>query len=252
MVRARRRCRSVLGSVVDVRDGSWSWRAGGDSSSTVVGLCFVLKGVARLRSAVVEEGAVIVLARSEVELAWDEPAAVACLWVEEEDLADMGVDPFSLPSRIGGSVLADGVRDFIVGFATASGEQGSLPSYLTERVLIDMAFGVIIASEGRSSVTERRVPDLVRAQALLSARSADPEFTVATCAEELGMSVRHLQRLLRQTGTTPSEHLRRLRATAARELLEGRSEARVTRAEAAALSGFSSIRAMRRGLHDEG
>lgn len=90
----------------------------------------------------------------------------------------------------------------------------------------------------------RSVADLVRAQ------SDDPALTPAVVAARLGWSLRHVQAVVRDLGTTPTEMIRGQRLTRARARLRdpGWSEAGI--ATIAHASGFGSVSVFNEAFRD--
>ncbi|WP_087485814.1 helix-turn-helix domain-containing protein [Brachybacterium massiliense] len=192
-----------------------------------------------------------VLAHTGESFEWVEPALVVSVWAHGSFLEEMGADLESLPATLSSESLLVSVRSFLFALVQSSQGASALSLYLTERLILDMVFASLIASTGHSAVSSSRFSGLARARLHMSARSADPEFSVDLAANELSMSVRHLQRLFAPTGQTPSTHLRRLRLANAQELLQSTDAQLLSMDAIARLSGFSSARTLRRALKSD-
>lgn len=91
-----------------------------------------------------------------------------------------------------------------------------------------------------------------RALHLIRERYDDPEFTIDSLAEELGISRRHLYRVFSDAGSpAPSPVLRAYRAHRARQLLESDEGPRKTRAQVSRLAGFRTVAMMRAALQTD-
>lgn len=86
---------------------------------------------------------------------------------------------------------------------------------------------------------------LTRAQQVIEERFADARFSAAELANRLAISSAHLHRIFSAASMTPYQVIQQYRANRASDLAHGH---RYTRATIAALSGFSSTRAMNRAL----
>lgn len=86
---------------------------------------------------------------------------------------------------------------------------------------------------------------LARVSEMIDAKAADQSTTVVTIANALGISRSHLARILGAEADSPSAMLRRARVRIARRELARGAEP----AEAAAASGFSTVRRMRAALN---
>lgn len=104
---------------------------------------------------------------------------------------------------------------------------------------MDMLITALADGSAVHSPTElAHLQDLRRAQQLLESRMHDPDCSVSDAARELGMSVRHLQNLFRQTGATPVNWLYAARLDRARGLLVGSD---ITVSDLASTVGFRDV-----------
>ena len=106
------------------------------------------------------------------------------------------------------------------------------------RTLKEKFSGEIKFEAEQTAVT---VPDrtlLKKVTSVIKARLADPQLSVETLSEEVGLSRGHLQRKLKNlTGQNPNEFIRIIRLKQAAEILAAKD---VTVSEVADMVGFSS------------
>lgn len=84
----------------------------------------------------------------------------------------------------------------------------------------------------------------------IARRSTDPQFDPAGLAREAGVSLRHLQSIFSQSGTSLAGEIRRERARVARSSLQDPRLDALPLREIAARSGFGSSASMRRALNE--
>ncbi len=118
--------------------------------------------------------------------------------------------------------------------AVAPGTAASLSASTMDMLITALADGSAL----RGPTELAHLQDLRRAQQLLISRLHDPDCSVSDAARDLGMSVRHLQKLFRQTGATPVNWLYSARLDRARRLL---LESEVTVGDLAGTVGFRDV-----------
>lgn len=94
-----------------------------------------------------------------------------------------------------------------------------------------------LSPQGRSSGGDRYFEE---AMALIQSHLGDPDLSIATIAQTLHLSQRHLGRIFAGRDTTVGQMIQEQRLAAARDLLTAGDSAHITAAEVALRSGFSS------------
>ncbi|MGB3770457.1 MAG: helix-turn-helix domain-containing protein [Rhodococcus sp. (in: high G+C Gram-positive bacteria)] len=108
-------------------------------------------------------------------------------------------------------------------------------SSLAESTMDMLVTALAAESVLRGTTEQAHFHDLRRAQQLIESQMHDPDCSIPDVARSLGFSVRHLQNLFRQNGTTPVHWLYAARLDRARKLL---LESDVTVGDVGALVGF--------------
>jgi transcriptional regulator GlxA family with amidase domain len=75
----------------------------------------------------------------------------------------------------------------------------------------------------------------------LRGRFADPAFSPGQVARKLGLSVRYIQNLIQQSGTSFTEHVLELRLQKARAMLMDRGHDHLKVSDIAAACGFNEV-----------
>lgn len=142
-----------------------------------------------------------------------------------------------------------------VTFAWACAAPAERPSglhlYYLERLLQEMLVGVVVSSLSHEVST---VPSQMHAAALsmITARVGDPSLTAASVASELNISIRTLQRLFADHGTTVHRCIRRARVEHAVTLLEDPVYASLTIDRVAHACGLTTGSSLARAFAAEG
>lgn len=89
-----------------------------------------------------------------------------------------------------------------------------------------------------------------RALAVISEESGDPRLEPARVAEQVGSSLRHLQAIFAEAGTSLAAELRRERARVARAILQDERFDELSIEQVAVRAGFGSSVSMRRALSE--
>lgn len=180
-------------------------------------------------------------------LRWTRGGA-ATVWLPTTTIGELGVDLALVQDRPALTTAALAARSYVTTVATTRPGLGVVEELVMERALIDMTAGVFFASGEHHVIAANRVSTFTRARLLFESRFSDAAFGVRGAAEELHLSERHLERLFRSQGMSPSSYLRSLRTDYAQVLLASRHETGMTMRIIADLSGFGSVRSLRRAL----
>ncbi|WP_340376705.1 helix-turn-helix domain-containing protein [Streptomyces sp. SS7] len=110
----------------------------------------------------------------------------------------------------------------------------------TEATVLDLIRTLTAPSLGGGSGTPAPPARLAVAKDYVERHLADPGLSAERVAEAIGISVRHLSRVFRPTGVSPSRHILELRLDKAREELADPASHHLTIAEIAHRWGFAS------------
>lgn len=254
---AAQRYRSVL-STRHVREAGarWTWQPQPSSYDAVAALMFS-DAPMRVRDetgerVVVEGEAAFLHPYRSLTLEADAAGGAVGVWLPWDSLLEVesGVQR---PGHVMTSTpLTAGLRAFLTSLLTQQEEPTLYTDYLVERVLVEMAFGVLLESVPKNIVGAREGRPIDRARSLMLMRRAEPEFGVAELAAELHMSARHLQRIFAEENSAPADELRGMRVDLANELLGDPSYDVMSIAEIAAHAGFRSAACLRRAFAARG
>lgn len=230
----------------------WLWSEEGDTG--YIGIVFPVDDAgATVQGDAPREGAdrapIVLRHGLPMRVAWTRGAA-ATLWLPGAALEDLGLDLERVACRPALTTAAMAARAYV---RTIAGKRPSLSmveAMVMERTLFDIAFALLFSAGEREVVAAARTSTFNRVRLLFESRFTDPRFCVASAAQELHMSSRHLHRLFEKRGTSPSSYLRSLRVDFARALLEVRADSGMTVQRIARQSGFASERTMRRALSE--
>ena len=175
-----------------------------------------------------------------------------CVWLPWADLAEVETGGQPPGAVITSTPLLAGLRAFLTSLLTQQETPTLYTDYLVERIVIEMAFGVLLESVPASALGARDERPVDRARALMLLRRADSEFGVAELASELHMSTRHVQRLFAAENSAPADELRGMRIELANELLGDPAYDPLTVAEIALHAGFATSGALRRAFSARG
>ncbi len=123
--------------------------------------------------------------------------------------------------------------------------------YFFERLVQELALGLVVEAAGLRSDANRRNP-MVFAMAVIAAQCADPELSAAAVAREVNVSQRHLERLFRIRGTSIAHQIRRARVDMAAALLRDPAQLSLTVDQIAQSVGFSNGSSLARAMASEG
>lgn len=184
-------------------------------------------------------------------------ARLLAIEVPELEVRDAAVGGMSRVVRP--TPLTDACRDFALQALGSDRPATTHTSYLVERLLVEMTFGILIEARESAAIVPSRgtgrsasVRPLQRARTIMLLRREDPAFGVDELAKEMHISVRQLERVYSGVGTSPARELRRLRAERADALLRDERYDALSIDELASHSGFANATALRRALSAEG
>ncbi|WP_125098147.1 helix-turn-helix domain-containing protein [Leucobacter chromiireducens] len=124
-------------------------------------------------------------------------------------------------------------------------------SHTIDRQVLDMA-GTLVLARQRPDERSGSPRNSLRTRALsaIAARSGDTRLTPNELAEELSISLRRLQGVFAEAGSSVAGEIRRERARVARSLLQDARFDELGTTELAERAGFGSSSSMRRALED--
>lgn len=159
------------------------------------------------------------------------------------------------PSRIGTFEQLSTIERSMLAFAhvlvRGSEALSTLEAYAIEQLLLEMGGMSLLNRMG--SGWARGAPQTVlleRARAVIAQQSADPSLTPAVVATQVSSSLRQLQSIFRDAGTSLAVEIRARRAQHARTLLCDARYDVLTIDQIAEQSGFGTTMSMRRALQD--
>lgn len=124
-------------------------------------------------------------------------------------------------------------------------------SHTVDRLVLEMAGTMLRGRQGPG--LQLGSPHAVvrdRALAVIAQRSAEVQLGPASIAREVGASLRHLQAIFTQSGTSVAAEIRRERARVARAMLQDARFDELSIDEVARQAGFGSSVSLRRALDD--
>ena len=155
---------------------------------------------------------------------------------------------------ISNQVLITPIWSFLDSVLVTTPPWSNLSSYFVENLLSAMLASIVIpgATEDMPNDETTRIaaPRLLvqGARNHLIAYARDPRLTSQSIADNLGVSLRSLQRAFTSTGSTLGREIRQARATAAISLLRSPEGQVLTLDEVARLSGYPDAVALRRAF----
>lgn len=127
-------------------------------------------------------------------------------------------------------------------------EASSLSIYYLERLAQEMAIGILV-DNARSRVIPQSPTSFTVAQSVISAQCADANLRPATIAEQVGLSLRQLQRIFADHDTTIDQEIRRERVEQAIEMLSSPAYAGLSVTKIARYVGFSNGSGLARAMN---
>jgi len=149
------------------------------------------------------------------------------------------------------SIPERAMEAFLTQSVTSEQEVSLGDSQTVDRMVLEMA-GTMLRARRLDAFAPGSPHAVLRGRAMsaIAQRSADSQLDPARLAREIGVSLRHLQTLFSQTGTSVAGEIRRERARVARSSLQDSSFDEMSIDEVAKLSGFGSSVSMRRALEE--
>lgn len=155
----------------------------------------------------------------------------------------------SMMSLSESSALLAPTRAFIEAFISVQEPPTSLARYAGERVTHELLSAIVLDTEGFSGpINGANEQVRERVVALIAEAKNDPTLSVDRLAAEVAVSVRHLQRIFRESGTTVTKEIRKQRAWAAHAVLTQSKYDVLSIEQVAQRSGFTDAKDLRRAL----
>lgn len=254
---AARRHRSTLASrhAFD-RGARWLWQAQPRANEAIAGLVFAdvplrVRGDHGDDTVAPGEAAFLHPYRA-ADLEALQTGTGICVWMPWDSLQEVE-DGVQVPGQVMLSTsLTAGLHAFLTSLLTQQSESTLYTDYLVERVVVEMAFGVLLESVPKNVAGARDARMIDRARSLMLMRRAEPDFGVAELARELHMSTRQVQRAFAAENSAPADELRGMRIDLANELLGDPAYDSLSIAEISAHAGFRTAAALRRAFAGRG
>lgn len=146
--------------------------------------------------------------------------------------------------------LERSMRGFIDVVLGAGEEPSSIERYAIAQLLTEMGGAVLLERRGLAP-TDPREKLRQRALAFITQQSSDPNLTPAVVAREMQVSLRKLQTVFSEAGSSLFGEIRRQRARTAHSLLTDTGHSDLGIDQVAKRAGFGSTMSLRRALRDE-
>jgi AraC-like DNA-binding protein len=231
-----------------------------DSRDRYLLLCFVERGPVAVRlpdgSRIVAESgdAICLTSWRGYRAMWNTPIELVALAVRMDALPECGVTAPGPGGAVQASTaISPQVRAFVSAIADGPGPSNALSEHLLEKMLLEMARAIMLATPGISHIARRSSSSSLygEAMACIVARRADPDLDPAAVARELNVSLRSLQRAFGRRSVTVSAEIRRQRVELAMSLLQDPHYEVLSVEEIARYTGFTSALLLRRALAAE-
>lgn len=238
----------------------WNWQTDADARE-LTALVFLLRGTASVRAAGPGEhelatgDAFLIHSRRRAEVLWSAGAGCLVLLLPTDSIVGSGVDVQSLPLTFERTPLLAATREFASALCRERGVSARFSEYVSERLLAEMAFGLVLEGRetGRDTGRELARGSLAdRARTIMLVRRAEPDLSAASIAADLHVSVRQLQRAFASEDSSPAAALRSLRADLAQSMLRDPQYDGLSVDQVAQYSGFASTSVLRRAFDAEG
>lgn len=154
----------------------------------------------------------------------------------------------SFPDR---RLLDLAMQSFLAEVIDRDEPSSAIEQYALEQLVMEMGGAVLLDRLGTGGA--QGSPRSVlrdRALAVIAQQSADVTLTPARVAHDVASSLRHLQSVFAEAGTTVAGEIRRHRARLAKALLTDSRYDVLTVEQIALRSGFGNAMTLRRALHD--
>jgi AraC-like DNA-binding protein len=232
-----------------VRTSAWRWNAH-PADRPLTAVVFASEGGLALADAAPARRTGVLLHNSHsAVLRWTADALATVVWLDTDSVIDASVPPALEPVALPRTALASGLHGFAESLVQRPEVQTRVSDYVVERLLVEMAYGVLLEHRETDAAGFHAVRPMHRARMLMLLNRADADYGLQELARDLHVSTRHLQRLFAKEGTSPAAELRNVRAELALSLLRDPQYDALTTSQIAAHAGFTNAAAMRRGLH---
>lgn len=240
--------RNVIVSAHRMRTSDWRWVARTSGRATTA-IMFCSEGSLAFGDSAPRQGTgLLVNSTHDATLLWSQGALATIIWLTMDGVVGSSVrtspHPFVLPP----TSLAAGMHAFAASLVHHPDARMGVSDGLTERLLVEMAYGVLLEYRATDAAPHLAARTVRRARMLMVRNRADPQYGARDLAHDLHVSPRHLQRLFAREGTSPMSELRGLRAELALSLLRDPQYHALTIEQIATQAGFTNSAAMRRGL----
>lgn len=182
-------------------------------------------------------------------LRWTTDALATIVWLDTDAVLDTNVPPAPQPAVLPRTALVTGLHAFAESLSERPDVQTPVSDHIVERLLVEMAYGVLLEHRETDAAAFHAVRPMHRARMLMLLNRADPDYGLKELACDLHVSTRQLQRLFAKEGTSPAAELRNVRAELALSLLRDAQYDALTASQVATHAGFTNAAAMRRALH---
>ncbi|MDF2563466.1 MAG: nphR 1 [Microbacterium sp.] len=241
--------RTAVISAHRVRSPRWRWTAQ-QADRAVTAVVFASEGgLALAETTPTRRTGALLHSTHSTTLQWTTDALATVVWLDTESVIDTSVPPAPQPVILPRTALATGLHAFAESLVHRPEVQTRVSDYIVERLLVEMAYGVLLEHRETDAAGFHAVRPMHRARMLMLLNRADADYGLQELARDLHVSTRHLQRLFAKEGTSPAAELRNVRAELALSLLRDPQYDALTTSQIAAHAGFTNAAAMRRGLH---
>lgn len=150
------------------------------------------------------------------------------------------------------SLLDRSVENFVGSLLEERGEPTPIEAYAVEQLLTEMAGAVLLdrMSGSWSQVDKPNTMLLNEAMAIIAQQCQDPEFGPGRVASEVNVSLRRVQAVFADAGTSAATEIRRRRSRVAHGILQNSRYDVLSIEQVAKQSGFGTAMSMRRALLD--
>ncbi|GAB3659535.1 hypothetical protein GCM10027591_12640 [Zhihengliuella somnathii] len=251
--------RSSLVLRTEVAAGNGTMVPGRDQEDMVV-LALVEHGEVRVSpthgpSFSVVQGDVFLYRTNQVyDVVWKHDCRVLAAGVPYDILDEFGLSPDVVdgPLTTAHALMQPALR-FLDSAADTDESASALEAYFVEKLVQEMVGALLLSNRGIADAVENPRSSMYdRALRLMTARRSDPELMPEIVARDLNVSLRHLQRVFSQHGTSVAATLRRLRVEQALQLLQDERYDVLSVPEIARHAGFNSPQLLRRALNAHG
>lgn len=178
------------------------------------------------------------------------PTRGITILIPEEKLADRGIRLRAHQFKLGAaSSLSQPLRSFVTSVTGPAWTPSSVGQVVAERTIEDLVVGMFLEVDGYAmDSVDLRAGLRGRAVNHIAAGHREPDLTPTLVAEQLGVSLRHLQRAFEQSGNSLTQKISRTRCESAAILLMAPGGVTMTMGEIAKHAGFRSTFELRAGF----